>query len=68
MNFKDSLKFFNVNNLVDLGQVFIKEEDGTPAVNEVRDLFRKIYEDKRLMKGMNKSILDEPNKEMVPLS
>ena len=53
MNFKDSLKFFNVNNLVDLGQIFIKEEDGTLAVNEVRDLFRKIYEDKRLIKGMN---------------
>jgi hypothetical protein len=51
-----------------VGQAFIQEDDGLLNVPEIRDRFKKIYEENKLMKGGRKSILEEPNKVFVPMS
>jgi len=62
MNFKESRNSFTVKEIADVGNAFIKEDDGQLNVPEILNRFKQIYQDKRLMKGGRRSILEDPNR------
>lgn len=60
MGFKDSQKFLNSRMMAEIGEHFIKEEDGTLDLEQIKFELRKILKDQRLMQKMDgKSILSE---------